>query len=141
VADYSTSIHIDAPPAVVFDHLVVPERMVAWMGQRATLDPVPGGEFSVDIGGSLIRGEYLEVEPHTRVVVSWGMAGSEDLPPSASRVEFVLTPVAGGTRVDLSHSGLPEARAAGHGDGWVHFLARLATRAAGDDPGPDTWHR
>jgi uncharacterized protein YndB with AHSA1/START domain len=141
MADYATSVHIDAPPAVVFAHLVVPERLVAWMGHRATLDPVPGGEFSVDIGGSLVRGEYLEVEPDRRVVVSWGMAGSEDLPPSASRVEFVLTPVPGGTRVDLSHTGLPETRLAGHAAGWVHFLVRLTTTAAGEDPGPDTWTR
>ncbi|MBO3085297.1 SRPBCC family protein [Cellulomonas fengjieae] len=139
MADYATSIQIDAPPTVVFAHLVVPARMVAWMGHRAILDAVPGGEFCVDIGGSQVRGQYLEVEPDRRVVVSWGMAGSEDLPPSASRVEFVLTPVAGGTRVDLSHTGLPEARAAGHADGWAHFLTRLSMRAAGDDPGPDTW--
>ena len=69
------------------------------------------------------------------------MAGSADLPPSASRVEFVLTPVAGGTRLDLSHTGLPAPRADGHADGWQHFLARLVVTAAGDDPGPDTWTR
>ena len=123
----------------MFSHLVVAERMVTWMGHRASLDPVVGGEFAVDIGGSLVRGEYVEVEPPHRVVVSWGMAGSADLPPSASRVEFVLTAVDGGTRVDLSHTGLPTSRAAGHADGWAHFLPRLATSAAGDDPGPDTW--
>jgi uncharacterized protein YndB with AHSA1/START domain len=139
VSDYATSIHIDAPPEIVFAHLVVPERLVAWMGHRATLDPVVGGEFAVDIGGSLVRGEYVEVEPPRRVVVTWGMAGSEDLPPSASRVEFLLTPVGGGTRVDLSHTGLPSSRAAGHADGWAHFLSRLATTATGEDPGPDPW--
>ena len=141
MADYTTSIHIDAPPETVFSHLVVAERLVTWMGHRASLDPVVGGEFAVDIGGSLVRGEYLAVEPPHRVVVSWGMAGSADLPPSASRVEFVLTAVTGGTRVDLSHTGLPDDRAAGHSDGWAHFLPRLARRAAGDDPGPDTWNR
>ena len=139
MADYATSIHIDAPPEIVFSHLVVAERMVTWMGHRATLDPVVGGEFAVDIGGSLVRGEYVEVEPPRRVVVTWGMAGSEDLPPSASRVEFLLTAVAGGTRVDLSHTGLPPSRAAGHANGWAHFLPRLAATSTGEDPGPDTW--
>ena len=139
MADYATSIHIEAPPEVVFAHLVVAERMVTWMGHRASLDPVVGGEFAVDIGGSLVRGEYVEVDPPRRVVVSWGMAGSADLPPSASRVEFLLTPVGAGTRVDLVHTGLPTSRAAGHSEGWTHFLPRLATSAAGDDPGSDTW--
>src|SRR4051794_11933173 len=101
--------------------------MVTWMGHRATLDPVAGGVFAVDIGGSLGGGEYGGVEPPHGVVVTGGMAGSEALPPSASRVEFVLTAVDGGTRVDLSHTGLPASRAAGHADGWVHFLPRLAT--------------
>ncbi|MEZ0446485.1 SRPBCC family protein [Cellulomonas sp. ICMP 17802] len=141
MADYTTSIEVEAPAEVVFAHLVVPARMVRWMGRRASLDPVVGGEFAVDIGGSLVRGEYLEVEPPRRVVVSWGMAGSADLPPSASRVEFVLTPVPGGTRVDLRHSDLPTARLDGHAEGWQHFLARLTTTAAGGDPGPDTWTR
>ena len=53
----------------------------------------------------------------------------------------MLTAVDGGTRVDLFHTGLPTSRATGHADGWAHFLPRLATSAAGDDPGPDTWAR
>jgi uncharacterized protein YndB with AHSA1/START domain len=41
MAEFSTSIDIDAPPEVVFAHLVTPERMVTWMGQRAELDLPP----------------------------------------------------------------------------------------------------
>jgi uncharacterized protein YndB with AHSA1/START domain len=58
--------------------------MVAWMGQRAELDPWPGGAFAVDIAGHAIRGEYLHVERPTGLVVSWGMAGGTDLPAGAS---------------------------------------------------------
>jgi uncharacterized protein YndB with AHSA1/START domain len=137
--DYSTSIDIEAPPEVVFAHLVTAERMVLWMGQHAQLEPVPGGGFAVDINGSLVRGEYVEVDPPHRVVVSWGMAGAEDLPPGASRVEFTLTPTASGTRLDLVHSGLREPRASGHAMGWSHFLDRLSTAAGGTDPGADPW--
>jgi uncharacterized protein YndB with AHSA1/START domain len=81
MAEFSTSIDIEAPPEVVFAHLVTEELMVSWMGQHAKLQAIPGGEFAVDINGSLIRGEYLEVNPPHRVVISWGMAGAEDLPP------------------------------------------------------------
>ncbi len=143
MSEYATSIDIDAPAAIVFEHLVTAEGLVAWMGQHANLEPHPGGGFSVDINGTPIRGLYLEVDPPRRVVVSWGVAGSDDHPPGSSRVEFTLTALNNGgvatTRVDLVHSGLPEARAASHRSGWEHFLVRLQQAAAGADPGPDAW--
>jgi uncharacterized protein YndB with AHSA1/START domain len=137
--DFARSIDIEAPPDVVFSHLVLPERMVSWMGQWAELQARPGGLFAVDVNGYLIRGEYLEVEPPHRVVVSWGIAGADDLPPGSSRVEFTLTPTATGTRLSLVHSGLPDARAMTHGNGWGNYLARLQAAARGIDPGPDLW--
>jgi len=139
MADFSTSIDIGAPPEAVFARLVTAEGMVSWMGQHAELEPVPGGGFAVDIGGTLIRGRYLEVDPPHRVVVSWGMAGSDDLPPGSSRVEFTLTGIPGGTLLRLVHTGLPDTRARGHAAGWAHYLARLRMAAAGTDPGPDSW--
>lgn len=113
--------------------------MVAWMGQRAQLDPQPGGAFAVDVAGYAIRGEYVHVERPTRVVVSWGIAGSVDLPAGASRVDFTLTPIDTGTRVDLVHSGLPESKLAGHADGWEHFFPRLRIAASGAHAGTDKW--
>jgi uncharacterized protein YndB with AHSA1/START domain len=139
MAEFSTSIAIEAPPEVVFAHLVTEEGMVAWMGQHAELQPEPGGGFAVDINGLLVRGEYLEVDPPRRVVVSWGMAGSEDLPPGSSRVEFTLTATASGTALSLVHTGLPDSRAQGHAQGWTNYLERLLLAARGIDPGADTW--
>jgi uncharacterized protein YndB with AHSA1/START domain len=139
MADFSTSISIEAPPEVVFAHLVSEEGMVAWMGQHATLQPEPGGTFAVDINGVLVRGEYLEVEPPHRVVMSWGMEGSEDLPPGSSRVEFRLTPTANGTALALLHTELPDSRAGGHARGWANYLGRLQLTACGIDPGLDTF--
>lgn len=139
MAEFATSIEIDAPTEVVFAHLVTAEGMVAWMGQHAELDPRPGGDFAVDINGVLVRGEYLEIDPPRRVVVSWGMAGSEDLPPGASRVEFTLTGTERGTTLSLVHSELPETRMATHATGWGHYLARLRKSATGVDPGVDDW--
>lgn len=109
------------------------------MGQYADLDPQPGGTFSVDIAGYPIQGQYLQVEPPTRVVVSWGMAGSEALPAGASTVEFRLTAIDGGTRVELAHSDLPDTEVVGHADGWQHFLPRLAVAAPSGSAGPDDW--
>ena len=139
MAEFATTIDIAAPPEIVFAHLVDPERMVTWMGERADLRPAAGGTFAVDVRGYPFRGEYLEVDPPRRVVVSWGLAGSDDFPPGTSRVEFTLRPTAEGTSLSLLHSELPESRARTHGAGWTHYLARLQLSAGGADPGEDTF--
>lgn len=139
MAEHTTSIDIEAAPQEVFDYLVTPAGMTAWMGQRAVLEPHPGGVFEIDIAGSPIRGEYLEVAPPHRVVVSWGVAGSADLPPGGSTVAFTLSATPTGTRVEVVHSGLPDPLLAGHADGWAHFLARLEVVAKGGEAGVDDW--
>ena len=139
MAEFRDHIEIQAPPEAVYPHLVTEDGLTAWMGHRADLDPTPGGRFAVDIAGHPVRGEFLHLEPPHRVVVSWGFAGSEDLPAGASTVEFRLTATEGGTRVDLCHSDLPETEMRGHADGWANFLPRLAIVGAGGDPGPDPW--
>lgn len=139
MAEFRDFIDIAASPETVFEYLTTNEGMTAWMGQHADLDPTPGGRFAVDIAGHPVRGEFLHVERPSRVVVSWGFVGSEDLPAGASTVEFRLTRTGTGTRVDLCHSDLPEAEVRGHADGWSNFLPRLVIAGAGGDPGPDPW--
>ncbi|AYD89120.1 SRPBCC domain-containing protein [Actinomyces sp. 2119] len=137
--EFTDSIGIAAPPEAVFAYLTTAEGMTAWMGEYADLDPVPGGRFAVNIAGYPVRGEFLHVEPPHRVVVSWGFAGSDELPAGASTVEFRLTPTREGTRVDLRHYDLPDAQVPGHADGWANFLPRLAAAGAGGNAGPDYW--
>jgi uncharacterized protein YndB with AHSA1/START domain len=139
VAEHTSSIEIAAPPDDVWRYLVTPEGMTTWMGTHAVLDPRPDGVFEVDIAGSPVRGRYLTVDRPHRVIVSWGFAGSDDLPPGASTVSFTLTPIPAGTRVEVRHTDLPEPRVAGHARGWAHFLPRLALAARGDPPGADDW--
>ena len=138
MAEFTDSIDIAAPPEAVFAYLTTNEGMTAWMGEFADLDPRRGGRFAVDIAGHPVRGEFLDVDPHSRVVVSWGFAGSDDLPAGASTVEFRLTPTSAGTRVDLRHSDLPEVSVPGHAEGWSHFLSRLVIAGTGAAAGPDT---
>lgn len=127
--EFTTSIDIDAPPEIVFGHLVTAEGLLAWIGQHAEIEAHPGGVFSIDIDGNPIRGEYVEVDPPHAVVVTWGVLGSEVLPAGSSRVEFRLTPIAAGTRLDFSHTDLPEAEQPKHAAGWGHFLPLLAAAA------------
>jgi uncharacterized protein YndB with AHSA1/START domain len=136
---FSTEVDLPAPPEEVFRHLTDPAAMIRWMGQHATLEPVPGGAFNVDINGVPVRGRYLEVDPPRRILVSWGVAGNGDMPPGATEVEFTLTSIPAGTRLRLVHRGLAEDQRELHATGWQHFLARLTRAAAGSDPGPDPW--
>jgi uncharacterized protein YndB with AHSA1/START domain len=136
---FATEVDLPASAEEVFRYLTDPAAMIGWMGQHATLCPVPGGAFEVDINGVPVRGHYLEIDPPRRVLVSWGVAGNPALPPGATQVEFTLTPTSAGTRLRLVHRGLPPDQAAIHDAGWQHFLARLARAAAGRHPGPDPW--
>jgi uncharacterized protein YndB with AHSA1/START domain len=122
----TASVYVDAKPEVVYEFFTRAEEMVRWMGQFARLDPRPGGELSIDINGAAVRGRYRELDPPHRVVFTWGVAGSDELPPDGSTVEVLLTAEAGGTLVEVVHSGLPEPERAKHARGWRHFLDLLA---------------
>ena len=133
------SVHIAAPPEIVFPYFTDPARYVQWMGSDATLDPVPGGEYRVGMrGGVRAAGVFLEIDPPRRVVFTWGWTGDHPVPPGTSRVVVTLTARDGGTFVLLRHHGLPtDEQRAQHRSGWELYLGRLHIRAAGGDPGPD----
>lgn len=134
-------IRIDAEPETVFAFFTDPEKMVRWIGVGATLDPRPGGVFSLNtIAGYSFEGKYLEVEPHRRIVFTWGYdhfpSDPNPLPPGSSTVEIELVPDGDVTIVRLTHR-VPADLADFHVMGWEHYLDRLAIAAAGGDPGDD----
>jgi uncharacterized protein YndB with AHSA1/START domain len=134
---YRISIDIAAPPAAVYPFLTEPESILRWMGDYAAVDARIGGEFTLDINGVPVRGHYVELDPPHRVVITWGHAGSDLLPPGSSTVEITLEPISHGTRLQLEHRDLPPAEAEMHAIGWPHFLERLVIAGSGRDPGPD----
>jgi uncharacterized protein YndB with AHSA1/START domain len=136
---FVASVHVAALPEQVFPYFTRADAIVRWMGDYAVLEPQPGGEFTLDINGVPVRGRYLELEPPHRLVISWGHAGSERLPPGASTVEVTLTPDGDGTTVRIVHRDLPDLEARQHAVGWPHFLERLVVAGAGGDAGPDPW--
>jgi uncharacterized protein YndB with AHSA1/START domain len=131
--------HIAAAPETVFAFFVDPDKMVRWMGTRADLDARPGGRFAVDINAvARARGEFVELVPPSRIVLSFGWEDDPAVPPGSTTLEITLTPDHDGTHVRLVHRGLLTADAREqHAHGWAHYLARLAVAGAGGDPGPD----
>ena len=127
------TVHIKAPPEGVFPYFTDPTLMVAWIGDHAELDPRPGGVFFLDMGHVSARGAYVTVEPHYRVVFSWGIPGNGALPPGASTVEVALTPDGDDTLVVLTHRGVPSTHLGSHRSGWQHQLGRLCVTASSPD--------
>jgi uncharacterized protein YndB with AHSA1/START domain len=136
-------IAIDASPETVWELLTDPHESTRWMGQVAEFDLRPGGAYRVEvIPGNTASGEFVEVEPLRRLVHTWGWesGSSTAVPPGSSTVEYELVPNGSGTLLRFRHTGLPSAESAGsHGHGWDHYFERLATVAAGGDPGADPW--
>lgn len=134
-------VRINASPEVVFSFFVDPARMVLWKGSDAMLDPRPGGVYRTVVSKqSVIRGEYLEVVPYSRIVFTFGWESPDGpIPPGGSTVEVTFTADGDGTVVHLVHSGLLPEQALPHAEGWDHFLDRLVIVAAGGDAGPDPW--
>jgi len=111
------------------------------MGIEATLDPQPGGRYRVVVlPGQVASGEFVELDPPRRAVWTWGWEpGSKGtVPVGASTVAIDLEPTDAGTLVRLTHA-LPADSASAHGEGWEHYLSRLAVAATGADPGADPW--
>jgi uncharacterized protein YndB with AHSA1/START domain len=124
------TLRIHARPETVWRYWTEPERMCDWWGAAADLDPRPGGAFIVELdGGGVMRGEYLELVHHERIVFRFGWDPTDGAPlvvPGSTRVEVTLTPDGDDTILTLRHTGLPRSEVDQHLGGWGHFLSMLA---------------
>jgi uncharacterized protein YndB with AHSA1/START domain len=109
--------------------LIEPAKFVQWMGVGAQLDPRPGGKFRIDAdGGNIASGEYVEVDPPHRLVMTWGWERDETVPPGSTTVVITLTAEGSGTLLRLRHLGLPTADARErHTGGWNLYTGQLRT--------------
>ena len=65
----------------------------------------------------------------------WDQAG-HPIPPGSTTIEISLHPEGEKTLVRLVHRGLPDDAVSDHGQGWAHYLGRLAITATGGVPVP-----
>ena len=139
MAELVREIMIDATPETIWPFLTDPERHVEWMGTVAEIDPRPGGAYRVLVGGQhQSAGEYLEVVPMEKVVFTFGWEQEgHPIPPGSTTIEISLHPEGDKTRVQLVHRGLPDDAVSDHGNGWAHYLGRLAVVATGGSAGTD----
>lgn len=136
---------IAAPPERVFQALTRREDVLLW-GRSENfqitewhMDPRVGGKWDYtarerDPGGGYKperyehNGEILEFDPPRTLVYTWFANYHED-PSHKTIVRWELTPIPGGTRVRVTHSGLavlPKSRK-GYAEGWPGLLAEIRT--------------
>ena len=88
--------------------------------------------------GQFCEGQYVIVDPPSRLVFTWGWTDPGfGLPPGTSRVEVTLTRSGDDgqqTWLRLVHTGLAGDLGVLHEDGWSRFLARLTAVTAGEGP-------
>jgi len=134
------SVLIPGDAAGAFSLITEPAGLRRWLAFTARADLRAGGAYRWTIvPGRSAYGRYIEVVPGERVVFTWGWEGRHGRPPGRSTVAITLAPAEGGTTVRLEHDGLTGELVAGHGDGWAHYLSRLAEASARGDAGPDDW--
>ena len=116
------------------------------MGEEASLDPRPGGEYRVEV----ISGQRSPSASSWRSTLRAGWSGpgggtdeqpEPGGPPGSTTIEVELMPDGDGTLAALHAQRAAETRTPPrkHAHGWDHYLARLEIAARGDDPGRDTW--
>lgn len=133
-------IKVNASPETVFAFFTDPVKLRRWMSIGGEWNPVAGKPYRLVMTKEDIAvGEFVEVTPPTRLVLTWGWEGEDAVTkPGTSTLEFHLRPDGAGTIVRLVHRDFSAAEAAEqHNRGWEYFLSRLQIAAAGGDPGPD----
>jgi uncharacterized protein YndB with AHSA1/START domain len=125
-----------AAPERVFAAWVQPDALARWFAPTpdyaavvTALDARVGGRYRVEMrhrGGNtrVVTGEYREVTPPTRLIMTWLWEGQEAA--GHTLVTVALAPVGEGTRLVLMHEAFGDDTArAQHEQGWTGCLSRL----------------
>jgi len=112
-------VRVAARPETVFAYFTDPLKMVQWTGAEATLDPRPGGVCRIAfqapqsrVGSVVMIGEFVEVDPYRRIVLTWGWERKLlATPPQSTLVEATFTPDGEDTILQVAQRRLPAATA------------------------------
>jgi uncharacterized protein YndB with AHSA1/START domain len=130
------------PPARVWEALVTPARLAAWMGVEWLGDDAPlreGARFDYRFTNTDLesRGRVLRLEPQRLLEHSW----FENIPPAAI-IAWQIEPEGEGCCLTLTHSGGPVDDGPRTAAGWTMILGSLARSLGEDLPAPrgmDDW--
>jgi uncharacterized protein YndB with AHSA1/START domain len=131
------SIYLRASKAQVWDYLTEPDKLAIWFHKPkvALADGQDYAMFGAESGDKLMWGKVNEARPHDYLEYTFTIAPMGD---ATSTVKWMLEDVAGGTRLSLEHSGLPQGAEAfgltlALDKGWDDHLGRMRADAHADD--------
>ena len=109
------SVTFKASPHQVYEALMESRKHARFSGGAAKISRKVGGDIMAYDG--YITGRNLELVPDKKIVQAWH--ASEWEPGHMSRATFKLTPVAAGTRLDFTHSNVPDEFVDDIRQGWI----------------------
>lgn len=99
--DFKKYYILDAPPQEVYEALTNPVSIRLWTGEDATMDGLPGSEFSLWDGS--ITGKNLEFIENKKIVQQWYFGDKDE-----SIVTIKLHSHGESTSVELRHTNIPD---------------------------------
>ena len=109
---------IPATPSEIYKAWLSTKGHAAMTGSAAKVNGKVGGKFSA--WDEYIFGTTLELTPNERILQTWRTSEfPEDAPDS--RVEIIFEEAAGGTKITLAHSNMPENQVDDYRQGWEDF--------------------
>jgi uncharacterized protein YndB with AHSA1/START domain len=129
----------------VFEVITSPKHLTQWWPDEAVVEPTPGAVGELVFGdratgaAQIPQITVVEAEPPTRFSFRWVYPEGEDAHAGNSLlVTFELSPRGNGTVLRMTETGFREKgwevavleqQYREHGEGWDHFLPRLAAYA------------
>jgi uncharacterized protein YndB with AHSA1/START domain len=128
------SVELAHPPDKVWEALTTAEGLGAWFGDKATVDPRPGGAGRMTFASGRSVDMRVERVVERRIFgFTWRIPDLPDDDPRRTYVEFTLEPVPAGTRLQVVETGFAQLPGDtrretydSHAEGWARELVELA---------------
>lgn len=115
---FTLSAILPAEPEEVYDSWLDSRGHSAMTGAEAHASAKAGAEFTAWDG--YISGRNIALERPRRIVQSWRTSQFAETDPE-SRIEVLLEKVAGGTKLTLHHSNVPDGHTSYRDGGWQDY--------------------
>jgi len=131
------SVYLKATREQVWAYLTDPDKLAIWFHkpEKTLAEGDDYAMYGTTSGDKLMWGRIKAARPHDYLEYSFTIAPMGD---ATSDVKWTLEEVAGGTRLSLEHSGLPQGAEAfgltlALDKGWDDHIARMRAALHGDE--------